>query len=317
MRSSHTSAHSAEARDAAVPATTGPATGAALAARYRAIRGALLVVLLVDVTLAGAKLLYGGVSGSLGMQADGLHSLLHAAAGVIGLVGVALAARPPDARHPYGYERYEPLAAMGIAAVMAVAVLQILEHAWARLRVPQPPEVTGVSFAIMVGATAVTLALALWERRRSRQLGSSLLHADAARVAADTLGSLAVVGGLVAALAGAPRVDALVSLGIAGIIAWTAWDIVRHAARVLTDATVADPDTIAAAACSVAGVQGCHQVRARGVAGQLRIDLHITVDPTLSVAAAHAIAEAVEEQVRTQVGGVAEVLVHVGAATLH
>jgi hypothetical protein len=120
-----------------------------------------------------------------------------------------------------------------------------------------------------------------------------------------------------AAALGAPRVDALVSLAIAGLIAWTAWDIVRGAARVLTDASVGDPATIAAAARRVPGVRDCHQVRARGMAGFVRVDLHITVDPTLPVVEAHAIAEAVTAAVREQVGGVAEVLVHLGAATPH
>lgn len=285
--------------------------------RYKAIRKVILVVLFLDVTMATGKGVYGYFTGSLGMAADGLHSGMHALSGVVALVGAYLASRPPDPQHPYGYERYEPLAAMGIAMMMLLALLEILEGAWERLWTSEVPVATDLSFAIMFVTTGITLALAAWERRRSQDLSSSLLCADSARIWADTLVSLSVIIGLVAIRLGFSLVDTLVSLVVAGIIAWTAWDIVRGASRVLSDAAVGDVDRIAQVAQSVEGVKGCHQVRARGVAGMVRVDLHITVDPDICVKDAHRLAEEVERRVREQVGGIAEVLVHIGAATLH
>lgn len=228
-----------------------------------------------------------------------------------------LASRPPDPQHPYGYERYEPLAAMGIAVAMILALLEILERAWASLWSPGVPAVTGLSFAIMFAATGLTLGLSAWERRRARQLSSTVLHADAARAWGDTLVSLSVIVGLVAVSLGFPFVDTLVSVAVAGIIAWTAWGIVHGASGVLTDAAVGDVERIAQVAAAVEGVRGCHQVRARGVSGMVRVDLHVTVDPAMRVDEAHRVAEEVGRRVREQVGGIAEVLVHVGAATLH
>jgi len=285
--------------------------------RYRAIQAVLLVVLALDVVMALGKGLYGHFSGSLGMVSDGLHSALHATGGVVGLIGVSLAARPADPDHPYGYERYEPLASMGIAAFMLAAVWTILESAWARLRTSELPRVDGRSFAVMGGALLLTLGLAFWERARGRKLGSAILRADATRVWADVLVSTSVFGGLVAVRLGFPRIDTLVSVLVAGAIGRSAWGIVRGASRVLTDATVGDVHQIAAVARDVEGVIDCHQVRARGVGGMVRVDLHITVDPQITVARSHEIAEAVERRVRERIGGVAEVLVHVGAATLH
>jgi cation diffusion facilitator family transporter len=277
----------------------------------------LFIVLALDIVLAVSKGLYGYYIGSLGMVSDGLHSMLHASGGIIGIIGVSLAAHPPDADHPYGYERYEPLASMGIAAVMLIALWKILESAWARLETPEVPRIDAASFMVTGSALFVTIVLASWERIQARKLGSSVLRADAARMWADVLVSASVLGGLVAARFGYPRVDTLVSILVAGAISWSAWRIVRGASRVLTDAAVGDIAQISAAARSVAGVIDCHQVRARGAGGQVRVDLHITVDPMMTVAKSHAIAEAVEHRVRDRVGGVAEVLVHVGAATLH
>jgi len=277
----------------------------------------LIVVLALDVVMAVGKGVYGYLSGSLGMVSDGLHSAVHASGGVIGLIGVSLAARPPDPDHPYGYERYEPLSSMGIAAFMLIAFWKILESAWSRLHTPEAPRVGAGSFAVMGSALLITIVLAYWERGRAARLGSTVLRADAARIWSDVLVSASVLAGLVAARLGFPRVDTVVSLLVAGAIAWSAWRIVRGASRVLTDATVGDLEEISRAARNVDGVIGCHQVRARGVGGMIRVDLHVTVDPQMTVVRSHEIADEVERSVREQIGGVAEVLVHVGAATLH
>lgn len=285
--------------------------------RYRSIRSVLCAVLALDLIMAVGKGLYGYLSGSLGMVADALHSALHAAGGVIGLVGATLAARRPDPDHPYGYERYEPLASMGIAAFMLAAFWKILESAWERLRAPVEPRVDEGSFAVMGGALLLTVLVASWERASARRLGSTLLRADAARISADVLVSVSVLAGLVAVRLGVSILDTLVSLLVAGAIAWSAWRIVRGASRVLTDAAVGNVEQIEAAARSVPGVAGCHQVRGRGVGGMVRVDLHVTVDPRMSVAESHGIAEEVQRRVRERVGGIAEVLVHVGPAPAH
>ena len=285
--------------------------------RYRSIRAVLLVVLAIDLVMAASKGIYGYVTGSLGMLSDGLHSGLHAAGGVLGVVGVSLAARPPDARHPYGYERYEPLAAMGIAVVMLAAVWEIVRGAVTHIDSPVVRHVEVGGFAIMIAAMVATLARATWERARARSIGSEILRADAARAWSELLVSASVLAGLVAIEVGAPVVDTIVSLVVAAVIAWSAWRIVRGASRVLTDAAVRDAEQIAAIVRGVTGVRACHQVRARGVGGMVRVDLHMTVDPEMTVAKSHQLVDEVERRVRDQLGGVAEVLVHVGAATQH
>ncbi len=291
--------------------------GQARTQRYQSIRRTLAIVLALDLLLALAKGSYGYFSDSLGMISDGLHSGLHALGSIVGLVGVSLASQPPDPSHPYGYERYEPLAAMGIGVFMLAAVWGILNDAWSRLRTDQVPRVTTASFMIIAFAICLIVALAFWENRRAQALNSTVLRADAARVWSDTLASGTVIAGLVGVQLGFPGLDALASIVIAALIGWTAWRIVRGASRILADAAVADVEQIAEIVRRVEGVRGCHQVRARGAGGMVRVDLHITVDPEMTVVRSHELAEEVERRIRLQVGGIAEVLVHVGAATLH
>ena len=285
--------------------------------RRKSIGRALITVLMFDLLLAFAKGGYGLVTGSLAMLSDGLHSTIHAGGSMVGLVGVYLASRPADASHPYGYERYEPLAAMGIAALMMAAVWEIVNDAWIRFRSPRLPTVTGFSFTIIIAAILLTIVVSVWENRRAQALSSTVLQADAARVCSDTLVSGAVLIGLLSARFGLPFIDPAISVVVAAVIAWTSWTLIRGASYVLADGAAGNLEEIASAACSVTGVRGCHDVRARGVGGMVRIDLHITVDPQMTVAQSHELAEQVEREIRAGVGGVIEVLVHVGAVTGH
>jgi cation diffusion facilitator family transporter len=118
--------------------------------------------------------------------------------------------------------------------------------------------------------------------------------------------------GIVVSGIGLERMDPIVGLGVAALIGWRAFSIVRGAADVLTDAGMVDPDEITRVACSVPGVVGCHAVRSRGAGGRLQVDLHIGVDPGLTVREAHDIAEQVEKAVEENISAVEEVLVHVG-----
>ena len=283
-------------------------------ARARAIRRVLVAVLGLNLAVAAAKLGYGLASGSVAMSADGVQSLLDGLANVVGLVGIAVAARPPDREHHYGHERYETLASMAIAGLMAIGVVEVVEGAIRQLRTGARPEVTGLSFAILLGTMAVNAGVSFWERREGRRLGSDLLAADARHTASDVLVSAAVLAGLAGERAGLAGADAVVSLVVAGMIAWAAWGIVREASLVLTDATFADPRGLLAAILAAPGVETAHNLRARSSGGRLWVDVHVTVDPGLTVKQAHEVATAVEACIREAEGPATEAIVHVEPA---
>jgi len=276
------------------------------------MRRVLLITLAVNLSVAVIEGGYGLVSGSVALQADGLHALLHVVGGVVGLAGIFLARRPPDASHPYGYERYEPLAALGTLTFMLLAIREILTGALERFTGGASPTVTALSFGAVGLAVACGVGLGTWEMRRGRQLSSSVLLADGKRALSDALVSVTVAVGLAGAALGLPMLDALVAFGIAGVIAWTGWRMLREISAVLTDAAVGDVERITQAARSVPGVLGVHRVRARGAAGAVRVDLHMTVDPLMPVLQAHELTHQVRQRVRREVGKIVEVLVHVG-----
>jgi cation diffusion facilitator family transporter len=285
--------------------------------RSHSLRQVVAVAFSINVSVAAAKVLYGELTGSAGMSADGLHSGLDALASVIALIGITLATRPPDPSHPYGYERYESLASLVIGGFLVLALARILSQAVARILDPVAVQVTWVSFLVMGLSMLASGGLSWWERRRGQALGSELLGADAAHTGSDVLVSASVIAGLAASALGFFLVDVVVAIGVAGVIGWAAWHILRSAARILTDTSLIDTDLIVALVQGVPGVQDCHAVRARGPTGRARVDLHIHVDPAMRVDQAHEVAEKVTRVIRGRVPEVMEVLVHVGPSGLH
>jgi cation diffusion facilitator family transporter len=300
------------------------ATGSALDARApggergrrsRQILRTLAVVFALNMVVAGAKLGYGYLSGSVAMTADGFQSLLDGFANVVGMAGIAVAARPPDREHHFGHERYETLASMAIGALMAVGVLEIAQSAIGRWQAGVTPEVTRLSFGVMVGTMAVNTVVTLWERREARRLRSDLLAADARHTASDVLVSGAVILGLFGELYGLKGADAAISLVIAGTIAWASWGILREASLVLTDAaTDVDPPALLATILAAPGVITAHNLRVRSSGGRNWVEVHVTVDPHLTVKQAHEVASEVEEAIRAAVGQETQAIVHVEPA---
>jgi cation diffusion facilitator family transporter len=283
-------------------------------ARQRGVRSVLLTVLCLNVGVALAKIAFGYLTGSLAIGADGFHSLLDAGANVVALVGLAVAARPPDPNHTYGHERYETLATLGIAGLMLLTLFGIVHQGWSRLHSGATADVSAFSFTVMLVTLAINVSVTFWERRAARRLGSSLLAADARHTTTDIVTSLAVIVSLALVALGVGRADALVALAIAAAIARGAWTIVRDASLVLTDATAVQHERIERAVRGVAGVRGAHNIRSRGGEGNVWVDLHIQVDPSMPVDRAHEIASEVAERVEAEIGDPADVTVHVEPA---
>ena len=284
-------------------------------ARTAEIRRVLMTVLLLNLLVAGAKLGYGALSGSVAMTADGFQSLLDGFANVIGIAGIAVAARPPDREHHFGHGRYETLASMAIGALMAVAVIEIVQSAIGRWRAGETPEVTWLSFGVMLGTMAINTAVTLWERRNARRLRSDLLEADARHTGSDVLVSGAVILGLAGERMGLRGADAAVSLAVAATIAWAAWGILREASLVLTDAaTDVEPAALLAVILAAPGAITAHNLRVRSSGGLNWVEVHVTVDPLLTVKQAHEVATGVEDAIKDEIGSGTQTIVHIEPA---
>lgn len=279
-------------------------------AYYDAVRRILIIIFVLNIVTALAKETYGLLTSSLGMQADGLHSLLDSTANIVGLVGISLASRPPDKEHPYGHSKYESFASIGIAMLLFAGCLQLIIAAFGRLKNGTPPEITGLSFGIMGITLAINIAVSTYEYVLGKRLKSSILVADSLHTRSDIYASLGVILGLFAAKMGYPVADPIIALSICGLILHTGFEIVKDSSMALLDHAPVEETVIIDIAESVEGVCTCHAVRTRGMAGDIFVDLHIGVDATLTVDRAHQVSDEVEYAIKSKVQGVRDVVVH-------
>jgi cation diffusion facilitator family transporter len=280
--------------------------------RARDVKRTLWLVLGLNLLVAGAKMAWGAFIGSVAMLADGFHSLFDGTSNIVGLVGMTAAERPADRNHPYGHGKYETVASLGIGAMLALAAWRVGSAAWERLMHPDvAPRVDATAFVIMVGTLSVNLLVTMYERRRGKALRSDILLADARHTTSDILVSLGVIAGLVAVRMGVPLADPVIGLGVAVVIAWTAWQVFREANVILSDSARLPASELRAVALEIAGVLGAHDIRTRGSASEVYVDMHVQVESALSIGEAHALAETVERLVCERFLQVADVLVHV------
>jgi cation diffusion facilitator family transporter len=279
--------------------------------RLQEIRRILLWVLLLNVLVASAKWVYGVITHSLGMQADGLHSFFDGLSNVVGLVGLWLASPQPDADHPYGHKKFETLTAGAIGGFLVMTCLYLLWKAYRSWTIDVHPEVTTISFMIMFITMAINIFVTKWERQKGKELKSVILTADSYHTASDVLTSLSVLAGLIAIQAGYPFIDPLVAVFIAGVIAWTAIIVLKDVLSSLTDRIRIDPQDIRTAAMTIPGILDCHDIRTRGLTNHVFVDLSIHVEPTWSVEQAHVLATDVEAFLLTHFDSVEDVVVHI------
>jgi len=279
--------------------------------RDRQVAAVLWKVMVLNLLVAGLKLVFGFLSGALSMVADGFHSTLDASSNVVGLVGLHIARKAPDQDHPYGHRKFEALAALAISLFLFLTCYEILTSVVGRLRGTHRVEVHVVTFAVMVFTVAVNLVVTRYERRQGERLRSLILLADARHTQSDVFASLGVIASLVAAVLNFFVFDLVMALMIAGFIAYSGYVIVSGAFSVLADAQVVDPKEVIRIAMEVEGVTEAHRVRSRGLPDDIHLDLHLHVPPDMTIARAHELAHEASDRIRSRIRGVTDVVIHV------
>ena len=223
-----------------------------------------------------------------------------------------MASRPADQSHPYGHAKFETYGSLIIGVLLLAAAFEVGSSAVQKLVTGAfTAEVSALSFVVMVGTMAVNIAVTCYERACGKRYHSEILMADASHTLSDAFVSLGVIAGLILVKMGFPAADPVMALVVTAAILVTAFGVFRTALRTLSDHSRISPEAIAQAASSVADVSNVHHVRTRGTEGEVYCDLHIQVDPDMTVFRAHALADEVEAVLKRQFPSVIEVLVHV------
>jgi cation diffusion facilitator family transporter len=284
------------------------------AERSRKVRQVLAAILVANWAVAIVKLLFGVVYQSASVTADGLHSFIDGSSNILGLVAMTAAAQPADEDHPYGHGKFEAIASLGIGAMIGIGMLELGRMALDSLLHDKHPDVTPLMAGVMVATLVVNLAVTRVERRYGEKLKSSLLLADANHTLSDVFVTLAVLVSLALVWLGFPRADGVVALLVMVFVAYVAYGIVRQAVGILSDTARLDAAQVGQLTLAVPGVLSCRDVRSRGMEDNVYVDLKIEVDPQLTAARAHEVADQVEQRLHATFPQVVDVVVHVEPA---
>lgn len=281
-------------------------------------RRTALVSVVAACALIAIKLVSGLAAGSLAFVAEAAHSGTDLVAALLTFFAVGYARKPADATHLYGHLKAEHLAALAEATFLALVSVAVGGLAVARLAGAIPAEVDAAWWAFLAAAAvlATDAARTIASLRTARRFGSAALLSNALHFGSDLVGTLAVVGGLIAARAGWPEGDAVAALFVAALVVTAAIRLARRNVDVLMDRAPADD--VAAARAAIAAIEPpveLRRLRLRQAAGRPFADVVIAVSPAAAVGQGHAAADRVEAALARALPG-ADVVVHVepGAA---
>ena len=244
-------------------------------------------------------------TGSVGLYADALESLVNLAAGGMALLVLRVAERPPDEEHHYGHEKAEYFASGAEGALILFAAVSIAVSAVARLRAPRGVEALDVGLGALVAAALVNLAVGAYLLRAGRRLGSVTLRANAQHLLTDVWTSAGVVVGLLAvSVTGWQAADPLVALLLAAHVGWIGFRLVSSAVHGLMDRALAPgelrrvTDALAAVTATEEDEVRYHALRTRRSGPRCFVSFHVQVPGRWSVQRGHDLVEAMEAEIR-------------------
>ena len=282
--------------------------------RYKAVRKVTLIGSAVDFTLGVVKIAAGWLANSQALIADGIHSFSDLLTDFFVLYAAKHAHKTADQAHPYGHGRIETLATVGLGLTLIAVACGI---AYDSIRRINQPEILLEPGALALAVAIVSILSKEWVYRYTlaagQRLRSDMLLANAWHSRSDAISSIVVVIGIAGAMYGHPLLDAVAAVAVAAMIAKIGYSMARTSSAELIDTALDQNkvDDIRTHIYAVKGVRSVHMLRSRKSAGDAFIDVHIQVDPRLSVSEGHQIGDAVRRRLLDSVDVVSDVTVHI------
>jgi cation diffusion facilitator family transporter len=268
----------------------------------------------VNVLLSVIKVVFGFLAQSHALIVDGIHSLSDLLSDAMVWFASHHAQHEPDEKHPYGHGRFETGATLGLGLLLVLVAAGIIWDSAERLFRPEQLLHPGpMALYIAIISVLVKEILYHYTVRAGRRIGSKMLQANAWHHRTDAISSIVVVVGIGGTIAGLPYLDAVAAVVVGVMIAHVGWELGWPAFEELMDAGLeqeglAEVNDIIH---SVDGVDAIHMLRTRSIGGQVALDVHLLVQPWLSVTEGHMIGQTVMDRLLEQVDEVADVTVHI------
>ena len=279
----------------------------------RQLRLVTYLSIAANVLLIGVKFLVGFITASLSLLADGVHSVSDMLTDLTVLLGLYLGSKKPDSSHQYGHGKLETLAAVAIAVSLFGVGLGMIYYAALDIAKDKVAHPRNLVLIAAVGAIAVKEVVYRVTKTVAMKYHCAAALANAWHDRADALSSLAVIAGVVAQKFRFNHGDQVAAIAVGIMVVVVSVRIIADAFGELTERAVdrALIDQIKGIIKANGQIRQYHRLRTRAVGREVFLDLHILVDPSLNVAAAHQIAENLEDALDEQLTRPVNITVHI------
>jgi len=272
----------------------------------------------LNVGLAAVKIATGVLGNSYALVADGVESSLDVVSSLVVWSGLRIARRPPDRTHPYGHGKAESMAAVLVSVILLGAAAMIAVQSVAEIRMPHHAP-AWYTLPVLLGVVVVKETMFRVMDRAGRGLHSTALQADAWHHRSDALTSIAAFAGITVALIGGEGyepADDWAALAACVVIAFNGVRLLRPALDEVMDAAIPEETQreIRELARAEEGVVDVEKLRVRKSGLGLLMDIHIEVDPEITVRQGHAIGHRVADRLKDSRLPILDVVVHVEPA---
>jgi ferrous-iron efflux pump FieF len=276
------------------------------------MRRAAIASLGISVVLVAIKAAAYFLSSSVSVLASLADSALDLFTSTLNLVAIHSALTPADEDHRFGHGKAEPLAGLAQGAFIAGSATFLIVQGVTRLIAPEPLAQGALTLGIMVASLFGSAGIVAYQRYVVAQTGSLAIGADKLHYTGDLLTSAGVIVAILLAWGlGWNIADPVIALLVAAVLIWTAWSVFRPSYDQLMDRELADEnrDAITRIVTAHPEVRSLHDLRTRAAGTRHFIQLHIELDPEMTLTRAHAVSDEVERDLCAAFP-TAEVIIH-------
>jgi cation diffusion facilitator family transporter len=274
------------------------------------------VGIIAIISLIVMKGIVSAITGSVGIRADAIHSIIDLTGAIIGFVSIRIASRPPDTKHAFGHGKAEDIAGVVIGALILSAAGVIAYQAINRLMVGGYIELVTMGIYVTAAAIAINILIARYTLRMARLNDSVALEATARDMMADVFSSVAVLAGLVLVkITGITILDPVVALVVVVLIVRSGYPLMKKSLDRLMDTRLPEAEEEVIGSCLMAlksrgRIVDFHKLRTRKAGSQRHIDLHLVVPKNTSIHESHELCDELEQAIEKRLNN-ADVTIHI------
>ena len=269
-----------------------------------------------NAVLGFLKLFIGFVTGSLAITADGVDTVTDIFTSFLTLIATKLSSKPADESHPYGHEKIEPIITKILSLIVIYAGYEVLSSAISRLGAKQS-EIKDVSLILVVSAISVFTKFFLYRYKLSigKKINSSSFIADALNMRNDVFTSISVLAGVfLIFITGIWWIDALLAMFVSVFIFKVGISLFMESSNELMDGSKELGDVyndILKGMESFCQVKNPHRIRVRKSGYVYFVEMHIEIDPQMTVHQAHMIVKNIENEIKKENPYIRDVIIHI------